>query len=153
MHPDGDGKSFAEDWLGVSLLRPDGSVYAELPFHSSYGLFSLERVDINGDQNEELLLITGKGRGTGVRKETLRVYQVSEGEITELRKTPYSGFAGPDAHWTYAHFFKDVDNNGTTDIILQRSFAEGSSQNPGPAQGIGTASRRVIQLPLNALEQ
>ncbi|MBI3447652.1 MAG: hypothetical protein HY049_01835 [Acidobacteria bacterium] len=98
-----------DDWTPKSL--------GALPFYSSYGMFSLGLVDLTGDGFEELVLVTGSGRGTNVRQETLVVYQWVESSFHPILSTPFSGFFGLGT-WRYEPHFLDVTGDGTTDLRL-----------------------------------
>jgi hypothetical protein len=73
---------------------------------SSYGSFQLFLVDLIGDRKEQIVLITGGGRGTSVRAEFLTVYQVTESGLKTILEVPYSAYFGSGKLWWYEPVFE-----------------------------------------------
>jgi len=108
-----------EDWMWLTIHDGETQL-AYMPLHSSYGKFHLEAVDLDGDQVPEFVLITGTGRGTSARSETLSVYRFLDRSFLNLvSSTAYSGFAGGGLNWRYSHRYVDTDGNGTLDVVLE----------------------------------
>ena len=96
-----------------------GEKLAQLDFCSSYQFFALVLADLTGDGIEEFILVTGKGRGTSAREETLTVYRRNQERFEELLSVEVSGFFGVDT-WNYKRVFVDVNGDGETDLRLIR---------------------------------
>jgi len=80
-------------------------------FHSAYGSFRLEAVDLTGDGSPELVLIRSEGRGVSATSEFMDILEFTPPKISLLMTVPYSAFAGPQLHWAYHHrYFKLADN-------------------------------------------
>jgi hypothetical protein len=92
------GYPFPEDNLRL-FIRGDNTKTLELPFCSSYGNAeaTIER-DIKG--RSFVLLRYGIGRGTNVREEFLKVYEVGE-KLKELKTLPISAPSGFTSRWFY----------------------------------------------------
>jgi len=73
----------------------------EFPFESTYGYFELNLIDLTGDYVQELVLIAGRGRGTSVRSELLRVFAVHGRQLKQLMELPVSGYFGSRCRWWY----------------------------------------------------
>lgn len=101
-YPEG---AFPEDYFVLRSYRdPQHSTPdIEFPFESTYGSFDLELMDLTGDHVEEIVLITGQGRGTSVRSELLRVLAVRGSELKQLLEVPVSGYFGSGCKWWYRH--------------------------------------------------
>jgi hypothetical protein len=70
-------------------------------FESTYGMFELVLADVTGDDIEELLLVRGRGRGTGVRTEELDVFEVGNNGLKRIFSHPVSGRYGISCKWSY----------------------------------------------------
>ena len=101
-YPEG---AFPEDYFVLrSYSDPQRSTPdIEFPFESTYGSFELELMDLTGDHVEEIVLITGQGRGTSVRGELLRVFGVRGSQLKQLLEVPVSGYFGSGCTWWYRH--------------------------------------------------
>jgi|GEM_PF-6934590 len=86
-------------------------------FYTSYGLFELEAADLTGNGIEEFLLVTGDGRGTNVRRETLRVFTIYRNSLKEILRTKFGGYFGVD-YWRYHIEYADVNEDGILDLEL-----------------------------------
>lgn len=112
-------EDWKEDYLVVILKNSSGSEVTRYPFCSSYGLFSLEAIDLNGDGFPEFVLIDGSGRGTNARKEQLHVLIFKSGKIDELLATPYSAPLGPSGNWWYEHSYNRLNGTRRVEINLR----------------------------------
>ena len=65
-----------QDNLIMEVLGPDKAPLAELRFVSSYGIFKVELIDLDGDGNREFVLIVGEGRGPGACSEDLWILRL-----------------------------------------------------------------------------
>ncbi|MDP8235137.1 MAG: hypothetical protein P9M08_02010 [Candidatus Erginobacter occultus] len=109
-------ESAAELWPedGFSLeLWNDYSppeLQAALPFSSSYSDYNLWLADLTGDGREEFILVSGQGRGTCARSETLTVYSRDGAAFTALTDLPFSDYFGSGVRWYYEPtFVRDGD--------------------------------------------
>lgn len=73
---------------------------------SSYGSFQLFLVDLIGEGTEQVVLITGGGRGTSVRAELLTVYKVTDSGLKVILDAPYSEYFGSGKRWWYEPIFE-----------------------------------------------
>lgn len=99
--------AWPEDYFVLRIYRLATSATAdiEFPFESTYGYFELNLVDLTDDRIEELVLITGRGRGTSVRGELLRVFGIRAKQLKPLLEVPVSGYFGSGCRWWYLHDF------------------------------------------------
>lgn len=95
-----------------------GKEIARKDFRSSYGHFDLRVVDVTGDGIEEMVLITGRGRGTQARIETLEVWQRSADSFTTILAVTVSDYWGVGRSWWYEPQFVDRDGDGIIDLEL-----------------------------------
>lgn len=130
-------ESAADLWLedGFSLevwsdTEPP-ELQAALPFSSSYGYYSLWLADLTGDGPEEFILVTGKGRGTSARGETLTVYSRTGGTFTALTALPFSDFFGSGARWYYEPTFVRAGGRHILELRLGwDDYSDGRAANP-----------------------
>ena len=110
---------FPDDFLVLRVLSREwvSKVLGEMKFSSSYGRFELCLVDLTGDGTEEFVLVTGEGHGSGVRNETLAVWQRVGRTFRSLLQVPLSGHFGMD-QWWYRREFKDINGDGILDLRL-----------------------------------
>lgn len=112
------------EWWGDCYLikfnntRENNSI-AELRFDSSYGSFDAGFVDLTGDAVEELLLISGKGHGTGVRSELLTIYQLKKTRLEKIIEIPVSNYFGPGVLWWYRISLIDDNHNKARYFTLE----------------------------------
>jgi len=64
----------------VTSERP--SVNVQHDFVSTYDRYRVDVIDLTGDGIEEIVLVSGFGRGTSVRKEYLEVFRVRDRDHT-----------------------------------------------------------------------
>jgi len=124
------GDSFGDDYT-LTVSWPGGS--ATYPFQTSYGIFHLDVVDLTSDGTPEIVLVTGDGRGTSVRSETLRVLAIDGDKIEVIKDVPYSNWFGSGARWWYEHEYVDVDDDGLMEIELtlhHTPLGEGGLERP-----------------------
>jgi hypothetical protein len=97
--------AWPEDYFVLRIYRVATNATAdiEFPFESTYGYFELDLVDLTNDRIEELVLITGRGRGTSVRGELLRVFAIRAKQLKPLLEVPVSGYFGSGCRWWYLH--------------------------------------------------
>jgi hypothetical protein len=90
--------AFPEDHFVLSIHRPPDRPKSVLDqrFVSSYMDYQAKAVDLTGDGVEEIIMITGTGRGTMVRRETLRGLQWNQAHLSTLLSVPFS-----DPCWNY----------------------------------------------------
>ena len=114
------GNGWPEDYILLNFDFADADEPdCALHFHSSYGGFEMDLVDLDGDGSEEVVLVKGEGRGTSARSESLNVYRLNGGIMALVVSTPLSGYAGSGHWWQYDCQYHDTDGNGTCDILLQ----------------------------------
>lgn len=115
--------SFPEDHFLLEIF-PSGTAQKPQIIHrflSSYMEFDLRLVDLTGDGVEEVILISGEGRGTEVRKETLTVFQLQKVKLIPLLQTPFSGFYGIN-HWESVLSFPKNNRTGQTHLALTLNY-------------------------------
>jgi len=113
-------------WEGDCLLltlKKEGSAKSLIKkrIESSYGSFRLYLADLTGDGVEEILLITGEGRGTSARKEKLTVYRRVGDSLKEITTMPISDYFGSGKRWWYELQFEKDHQIGAVifDLILK----------------------------------
>ena len=109
--------SFAEDHF-ILRLKAGTDPEVKLPFSSTYGMFSVYYTDVTGDGIEDLVLITGQGRGTNARSERLDVFRVEKQGVKRVLSTPYSGPIGPSGTWSYS---LEMKSHGDWQIHLKKT--------------------------------
>ena len=109
---------FEGDSFVLSLKNEIGQVVTDSAFCSSYGLFEIDAIDLNGDDNKELVFVLGEGRGTSARKETLYVYELTGSGFKQLSSIVYSDYYGSGKRWWYERHYRDIDGDGKTDLEL-----------------------------------
>jgi len=121
------------DSFTLTVSWDGGEKTAEYAFQSSYGLFRLEIIDLTRNGTPEMVLVTGEGRGTSVRSETLEILSLDEGAITPAGTAGYSAFFGSGARWWYEHEYVDMDDDGTLEVVLHQHhtpIGEGEFEKP-----------------------
>jgi hypothetical protein len=93
-------------WRGDCLtltLKNEGATETLIrkQIESSYGRFQLYLADLTADGVEEILLITGEGRGTSARQESLTVYRRTQSDVNEILRVPISEYFGSGKRWWY----------------------------------------------------
>jgi hypothetical protein len=116
-------ENFARDCFLISL---PGTKVQSKPFYAAYESFVAYGVDVNGDGIEELIIESGKGRGTSVYVRSLTVYKLFGDEFWPIFQTPLNGYLyqsmepekdGYDPpSWERNYAFKR--NRNTYDIVL-----------------------------------
>jgi len=108
--------TFPEDHFVLSIHRPPDMPKSVLDyrFASSYMDYQIKTVDLTGDGIEEIIMITGFGRGTMVRKETLKVFQWNQTHLSKLLSVPFS-----DPCWTYKLEIIPKEQNKLAHIALR----------------------------------
>jgi hypothetical protein len=120
-----ENKPWPEDYLVMDILPSGRSMeaLASMKFHSSYGYFDLSLVDVTGDGIEEFFLVSGEGRGTNARSETLTVWQRDGRAFKSILSVPVSGPCGVSCVWEYERHFEDINGDGIPDLRLIRKTA------------------------------
>lgn len=100
-------KGYDQENFVLRLYRSDSQTEKpiEKHFNTSYGGFELNIFDLTRDFVEEFILITGEGRGSGVRSETLEVLAVRDDAFKSLLKVNTSAHCGGACYWWYTHSF------------------------------------------------
>ena len=106
------------DWFELRVLSEKGQQLAARKFHSSYEVFQIDAIDLTGDGSDEFVFLTGFGRGTSVRKETLAVYRREGAALAPILEVPLSAYFDSGRRWWYKPEYLDLDGNGTTDLRL-----------------------------------
>jgi hypothetical protein len=119
------GDVFPEDWLVLKILTANGDVAAVQRFHSSYGLFRVDLVDLTGDGVEEVVLRTGEGHGTSARSERLSVYVIEARGLRRVLQVPVSDYWGSGARWSYETEYVGVEGDRLTHLRLVLSVKKG----------------------------
>jgi hypothetical protein len=99
--------------------------------YSSYGLFHIHVIDLDGDGSPEFLFVLGNGRGTSAREETLYVTHLTKRHFQDVLSAPISGFYGPGAEWRYAIEYRERNISGTVPLVLRLRVS--SSEAPANA--------------------
>lgn len=114
--------SWPEDSFVLEILasRTASRPLARMKFYSTYGFFDLSLVDLTGDGVEELLLVTGVGRGTNVREETLTVWKRDGKVFKSLLEKKVSAPCGVYCAWEYERQIVVVSQNANPHLRLIR---------------------------------
>ncbi|RQV97153.1 hypothetical protein EH221_04110 [bacterium] len=121
-YPNKKDDYWIEDCFLLILTDETGQRIVGHFFHSSYGVFEIEFVDLTGDEKKEVVFILGEGRGTSARREMLTVYEVAECGLRQLYTTQYSDYYGSGSRWWYERCYKDTDYDGIVDLELNLSY-------------------------------
>src|SRR5262245_6168661 len=110
----------SNDCLILSLKpRSRGALKpAHAALNSSYGAFRLFLADLTGDGVEEVVTVTGEGRGTFARREFLTVRQWSGNGLRELLRTVVSEYFGPGEMWRYEPRFEENPEAEAVELFL-----------------------------------
>ena len=109
---------FAGDHLVIHIRSPKDAELGAHTFVTSYGKFSLDLIDLDDDGEVECVVVSGMGRGTGVRSESLQVLCLGKGVLHARLSTPYSAYFGSGAWWGYKRRFIASPATRSTDIHL-----------------------------------
>ena len=113
----------AEDWFKFVLIDKNRKKVVERTFRSSYGFFTIDFIDLDGDATKEVIFILGQGRGTSVRSETLTIERFDGYGLEQVFSTSYSGhYDCGRGFWTYKRRYLDTDKNGTTDLEMVLTY-------------------------------
>lgn len=117
-------RDFPEDHFVLQILSAQSSrePIARITFDSTYGEFNLALVDVTGDGTEEFFLITGEGRGTNARFETLTVLKRDGASLHPILKTRVSAPCGVDCRWQYEPHFENTGQSGRINLRLTRKI-------------------------------
>ncbi len=85
--------------LSLKSVRP--KIDIKFHFKSAYQRYRMDFIDLTSDGMEEIVLVSGVGRGTSVTKEYLTVLQIEEKALKPLGKTPVSGYFAEGSRWWY----------------------------------------------------
>lgn len=108
----------AEDWFKFVLVDEKGKKVVDRTFRSSYGFFTVDFIDLDGDETKEVIFILGQGRGTSARSQTLVIYEVRDYNLHKLCSTEYSDYYGPGRQWWYERHYCDTNGDGITELEL-----------------------------------
>lgn len=115
-HP--DGGLAGEDEFRLTVTSSSGEVVCRHEFSSSAALWSVDVVDLDGDNIEEIILVNGHGRGTAARFERLTVFSPHRGRLVERLSTPYSQCEIPSTLcWEFSHHY-EAASDGCHDLVL-----------------------------------
>jgi hypothetical protein len=107
------------DHYVVELSLPGSNVAITYPFESSYGGYRLDVIRLTSSDTEEIVLVTGKGRGTSVRQEVVRILRVQDGKLDVLAETILSGFFDEGARWWYGISYVERAILPCADLVLR----------------------------------
>jgi hypothetical protein len=118
-------QGFPRDCFLISL---PGTDIRPKPFYAAYESFVVYGVDVTGDGVEELVIESGKGRGTSVYVRSLRVYKLFGKEFWPIFEAPLNGYLYQSMEpqkdgynppsWERSYIFKRNTMRKTFDIIL-----------------------------------
>jgi hypothetical protein len=117
-----DTDCWGGDSLQLFLNDEAGNKVIDYAFCSSYGEFSIDFVDLNGDKQKEIVFVLGQGRGTSARREILTIYEVAAPGLHELYSRVYSDYYGSSGRWWYNRYYRDTDNDKIIDLELILSY-------------------------------
>jgi hypothetical protein len=112
------GELFPEDWLLLKVNGKNGSLVAEKSFYSSYGVFSIHIVDLDGDGKKEFIFMIGDGRGTSARKEMLVVERLVGNQFQGVLTTPLSDFYDSGKQWKYSVKYQSYGVGLSTLLVM-----------------------------------
>ena len=90
-----------QDDFVLSLRATRPRINTKFRFKSAYQVYHMDLIDLTGDGIEEVVLVSGIGRGTSVTKEYLEVYQIRGRALKLLGRTAYSGYFAEASRWWY----------------------------------------------------
>ncbi|HEY1268722.1 MAG TPA: hypothetical protein VGH16_15815 [Candidatus Binatia bacterium] len=115
------------------------------PFYSSYDGYRIDVINLSGHATPEIVMVTGAGRGTSVRKEILRVFSPENGKLKTLLETTVSEFFGEGLRWWYEVSYMSAENALCTDLVLQLRHDDPRDYNGwGGVQLIPTEREKII---------
>ncbi|MAE61798.1 MAG: hypothetical protein CMJ49_10645 [Planctomycetaceae bacterium] len=139
--PDNSGDEyFGGPLLSIQIDAEDERI-ATHDFQTSYGLFCLDIIDLDGDREPEYVLVSGWGRGTSARRETITVFTVADGALVERYRAPYSDSFGSGAWWNYEHHYRDTDGDGLVELVLNLQhtpIGKGGLEDPNLIPAVAT---------------
>ena len=115
--------NFEEDSL-VLTVKENAEIKDSINFHSSYGKSSYEI--ITNKNNTYIFLRFGKGRGTNVRTEFIKIFKVGQ-FLNHIITFPVSGPAGPSSNWKYTYKATKLKSKGL-EILLKRTLSGDSPE-------------------------
>ena len=110
---------FPGDELTLYVRDSDGRPIASHPFHSSYGRFCIDVIQMDPHPHPEFVFLTGEGRGPNARWEYLSVYTYNEREFHLRIRSPRSAPSSPGGRWWYEYQYRDSDGDGFVEIVMQ----------------------------------
>lgn len=111
-----------DDSFRFFLIDKRGNQIVDYSFCSSYGEFTIDFVDLNGDKKMEIIFILGEGRGTSARRVILTLYEVVRSGLQKCYSCTCSDYYGSGCRWWYDRHYKDTDGDGITDLELILSY-------------------------------
>ncbi|MFH1500291.1 MAG: hypothetical protein ABII82_20995 [Verrucomicrobiota bacterium] len=101
-------------------------------------------IDLDGDGEVEYVLVSGMGKGTSVRSESLQVLCLGKGVLHERLFTPYSGYFGSGAWWGYKHRFVTSPASQSAEIHLRLTHTPIGSGGLESPETIPVDENRII---------
>ena len=102
----------------VAEITLDGRTIV-YPFYSSYDSYRIDLIDLTRDFVPEVLLVTGEGRGTSVRKEVLHIFRIQGDKLQPITDTTVSEYFGEGLRWWYEISYFSGSTPRCTDVVLQ----------------------------------
>ncbi len=118
-----------DPWIGdefrVDIEGDDGSAI-RLDFISSYGMFEVQALPALPGGEALLTLQYGRGRGTGVRSEAVRVFRLRGRTLCQVLQVPISGYeyGGRErgyALWSVAWGIRPAKSSSDCEFVTGRS--------------------------------
>ncbi len=139
--PDDSGDQyFGGPLLSIQIDAEDRPI-ATHEFQTSYGLFCLDIIDLDGDREPDYVLVSGWGKGTSARRETITVFTVADDALAERYRAPYSDSFGSGASWNYEHHYRDTDGDGLVELVLDLQhtpIGKGGLEDPNLIPAVAT---------------
>lgn len=108
--------------LSLEATRP--KIHIKYHFKSAYQRYRMDFVDLTGDGMEEIVLVSGVGRGTSVTKEYLTVLQIGKDVLKPLGKTTVSGYFAEGSRWWYEIAYLQSSTSACPEVQLSLTHDE-----------------------------
>jgi len=113
-----------QDEFILSLKSVQPKINIKYHFRSAYQRYRMDFIDLTGDGMEEIVLVSGVGRGTSVTKEYLTVLQIEKKGLKPLGKTPLSGYFAEGSRWWYEIAYVQSSTSACPEVQLSLTHDE-----------------------------
>lgn len=108
--------------LSLKATRP--KIDIKYHFESAYQVYRVDFVDLTGDGMEEIVLVSGVGRGTSVAEEYLTVLRIGKKALKPLGKTALSGYFAERSRWWYEIAYVQPSASNCPEVRLSLAHDE-----------------------------